>query len=128
MAINGTFVLDLSMAPALPAGQSYEVIQAANGTRKLLQLSVEEVALPGDYNGDGSVDAADYVLWRKDPSVFGGDPDGYNTWRTNFGATIGGGASSGWNSAVPEPASAFPFLIALLAMVFRRRAAALQAH
>jgi hypothetical protein len=25
----------------------------------------ENPALPGDYNGDGTVDAADYVVWRK---------------------------------------------------------------
>jgi hypothetical protein len=40
----------------------------------------------GDYNGDGSVDAADYVVWRKqfgntNTSAF------YNVWRSNFGAT-----------------------------------------
>jgi hypothetical protein len=56
---------------------------------------------PGDYNGDGKVDAADYVLWRKNPDDFGGDPGGYNTWRENFGKPapgMGGGP-------VPEPSS-----------------------
>jgi hypothetical protein len=38
-------------------------------------------ALPGDFNRDGTVDAADYVLWRKSPADFGGDPDEYNSWR-----------------------------------------------
>ena len=52
----------------------------------------ETVALPddvlmGDYNGDGNVGAADYVAWRKDPASFGGDPDGYDTWRAAFGAS-----------------------------------------
>ena len=47
----------------------------------------------GDYNGDGSVNAADYVVWRKNPAGFGGDPAGYNTWRTNFGSSAGGGPS-----------------------------------
>jgi hypothetical protein len=60
--------------------------------------------LPGDYNGDGSVDAADYVVWRKNPSAFGGDPEGYNIWRANFGATSGSGAIS--SASVPEPAAA----------------------
>jgi hypothetical protein len=41
----------------------------------------------GDYNTDGKVDPADYALWRKNPTAFGGDPAGYNTWRTNFGTT-----------------------------------------
>lgn len=38
-----------------------------------------------DYNHNNLVDASDYVLWRKDSTAYGGDPDGYNTWRANFG-------------------------------------------
>ena len=60
--------------------------------------------LEGDYNGNGTVDAADYVLWRSDPGAFGGDPDGYNTWRANFGGTAAGAAIRP-TTAVPEPAS-----------------------
>lgn len=60
--------------------------------------------LPGDYNEDGSVDAADYPLWRKDPASFGGDPAGYNTWRTNFGATAPAGSGTSV-AGVPEPAA-----------------------
>jgi hypothetical protein len=41
----------------------------------------------GDYNENGTVDAADYVAWRNDPASHGGNPAGYNTWRANFGAT-----------------------------------------
>jgi hypothetical protein len=37
----------------------------------------------GDFNGDGAVDAADYVVWRKTD----GSPAGYVLWRTNFGRT-----------------------------------------
>ena len=64
--------------------------------------------LPGDHNNDGTVDAADYVIWRKNPSAFGGDPAGYNTWRANFGATSGSGSSI--DGAVPEPTTT-PLLI-----------------
>ena len=38
-----------------------------------------------DYNDNNLVDAGDYVLWRKDSAPYGGVPDGYNTWRANFG-------------------------------------------
>ena len=62
------------------------------------------MGLAGDYNADGIVDAADYVVWRKDPAAFGGDPAGYNTWTTNFGRTSGPGSGLGAGS-VPEPAS-----------------------
>jgi hypothetical protein len=54
-------------------------------------------SLPGDYNQDGRVDAADYVVWREND---GGQP-GYDAWRTNFGRTAGSG--SGSSTAVPEP-------------------------
>ena len=59
----------------------------------------------GDYNMDGSVDAADYVLWRRDPNSFGGDPDGYNNWRANFGST---GGEGGWNSLADQDLTGFP--------------------
>jgi hypothetical protein len=56
--------------------------------------------LAGDYNSDGSVNAADYVVWRKTD----GAPDTYNTWRTNFGRTSAPGLGSAL-AAVPEPDS-----------------------
>lgn len=64
----------------------------------------------GDYNDSGSVDAADYVLWRKGgPLVNQGDNPSivnqadYEFWRARFGATTGGGAAIG-AAEVPEPA------------------------
>jgi hypothetical protein len=73
---------------------------------------------PGDHNGDGKVDAADYVAWRKTPGAFGGDPGGYNTWRENFGE---GGAGGG--NAVPEPTTIASLGIAIagLVLAFARR-------
>jgi hypothetical protein len=56
--------------------------------------------LAGDYNSDGSVDAADYVVWRKNNGI----PDVYNTWRTNFGRTSAPGLGSA-PAAVPAPDS-----------------------
>lgn len=55
-------------------------------------VQVAPPALPGDYNGDGSVDAADYVVWPK-TGVNG--QAGYNTWRANFGNVLPPGAGSG---------------------------------
>jgi hypothetical protein len=71
----------------------------------LLQGAVEYIGtaptLKGDYNGNGTVDAADYVVWRKTD----GSMPGYNLWRANFGRTSGGGAALGAVASVPEPAS-----------------------
>jgi hypothetical protein len=82
-------------------------------------ITVGGGGLAGDYNNDGQVDAADYVVWRKNPNAHGGDPAGYNTWRMNFGAGAGSGALSG-DVAVPEPATPLLLLLGIVAM-FRAR-------
>ncbi len=69
---------------------------------------------PGDYNNDGAVDAADYVVWR---SGQGGtfSADHYNLWRANFGLSDASGSaavsSARVNLLAPEPAA--PALILL---------------
>jgi hypothetical protein len=77
--------------------------------------------LTGDYNNDGKVDAADYVVWRKDPASFGGDPDGYNDWAANFGAMAGAGSSGQAVGAVPEPTSVALLMLGVAAAVLGRR-------
>ncbi len=65
-------------------------------------LVANDDILPGDFNGDLSVDAADYVVWRKtEPN----NQAGYYTWRTNFGRTSGNSASTSQLRVVPESAS-----------------------
>lgn len=70
--------------------------------------------LPGDYNGDGMVDAEDYNVWRDNlgasalpnnetGSIGVVDEEDYLVWKSNFGATAGQGSLS--ESNVPEPAS-----------------------
>jgi hypothetical protein len=80
--------------------------------------------LPGDYNGNGAVDAADYVLFRQGgPLANEVDTPGtvnaadYDEWRSRFG-NPGSGAAAGLNdqSAVPEPTS---FLLLAVAVAIR---------
>jgi hypothetical protein len=71
---------------------------------------------PGDHDGDGDVDAADYVFWRK---TDGGNMQGYNDWKMHFGET---GSGSGGGGAVPEPASIGLVLFGVCAALLRRRA------
>ncbi len=70
----------------------------------------------GDYNGNGVVDAADYVVWRKGLATGTYTQTDYNTWRLNFGATAAGAAVVGPSSqeSVPEPLPLSPIAIALL--------------
>jgi hypothetical protein len=83
-------------------------------------LSVLSVALPGDHNLDGTVDAADYVMWRK-TNV--GGAQGYTDWYANFGASSGGGGSAdrAAQATVPEPAAAAFLLSGLLVACAVRR-------
>jgi hypothetical protein len=68
--------------------------------------------LPGDFNKNGVVDAADYVVWRKTDTT----QPGYNNWRTNFGRTSAAASSS----AVPEPTGWLLLIVgAALATVVR---------
>ena len=58
--------------------------------------------LEGDFNGDGSVDAADYVVWRKGLGTTYTQAD-YDVWRAHFGQTAGSGSGASAIAAVPEP-------------------------
>jgi hypothetical protein len=77
--------------------------------------------IAGDYNNDGLVDAADYVVWRKNvggpanllPNNSDGGPIGtahFNTWRANFGMMAPASASHS-HSIVPEPATSLILII-----------------
>jgi hypothetical protein len=83
--------------------------------------------VPGDYNNNGVVDAADYVLWRKGgPLQNEVDTPGtvnaadYTAWRARFGNTSGSGTSLD-GPAVPEPGTfgLVAFAIALAAAARR---------
>jgi probable HAF family extracellular repeat protein len=77
------------------------------------------VSIPGDFNHDGRVDAADYVVWRKT----GGSLGDYNTWRANFGQTAGSGAGAYAGTAVPEPATLVLLMSAMAGWCLRPRRA-----
>jgi hypothetical protein len=90
--------------------------------------SVNLITPNGDYNNDGIVDAADYVVWRKtlnqtaSPAGTGADGDKDGTigpgdldfWRGRFANPIPPGGGSGESSAVPEPATMIPVIVGML--------------
>jgi hypothetical protein len=90
------------------------------------------LVLPGDYNSDGVVDAADYTVWRDalgKSVAIGSGADGnfdgwvndadYVIWRTDFGARAGSG--SGAATAIPEPATSLLLIWAAVGWCARRR-------
>jgi hypothetical protein len=74
--------------------------------------------IPGDFNRNNVVDAADYPLWRKligdlvpacsgpDANCNGAvDNDDYRIWKSNFGSTGASGAVNASSAAIAEPAT-----------------------
>jgi hypothetical protein len=83
--------------------------------------SVDVTNLPGDYNRNGRVDVADYIIWRKTlntsvPNYSGADGDGdgqvdeddYDVWRDNYGTPGSGSGSSASSVASNEAVPASP--------------------
>ncbi|TWT32364.1 hypothetical protein KOR34_41270 [Posidoniimonas corsicana] len=84
--------------------------------------------LPGDFNGDGVVDAADYTVWRDNLGeiengvpLFGNGDGGvvgqsdWAIWAANFGASLSNGGGGEALSSAPEPSSVC--LAAILALL-----------
>jgi hypothetical protein len=117
---NTAFAFDLQFTAAEPNGQPISIITIDG--------------LDGDYDGNGSVDHADYSQWRRafgtaslleDGNLNGVvDTADYIVWRNNFGLSLSGLAAAGGASlsllpaggAAPEPSSAVLFGAALTVM------------
>ena len=160
VSLNGTLAVSLINSFSPVVGNSFDILNwtTVAGTFSLLDLQplagglawntsqlytsgVLSVGIAGDYNGNGSVDTADYILWRNggplanqvdDPNTVNGQD--YTEWRARFGNPgSGSGSSSAFppppsalNASVPEPTSLALFLIAAfgLRIVSRDRGAA----
>jgi endoglucanase len=95
-------------------------------------LAMGAPGVPGDYDGSGIVDVADFVVWRsavgQSGSAIAGDGNGdgtvneadYQLWRAHFGLTARGDAAALQDTAVPEP-SGIVLLVFALATVLPRR-------
>jgi hypothetical protein len=75
-----------------------------------ISVTEKSVTSGGDFNHDGRIDGADFILWQQDNSV-----GNLSTFLANFGASASAAAS-----AVPEPATA-TIALALAALCVRRR-------
>jgi T5SS/PEP-CTERM-associated repeat protein len=116
--IDGGF--SLAELPELPIGLLWQLDQNSSS----IQLQI----VGGDYNGDDTVDAADYTVWRDtlgsdqylnaDGSGNGViDEDDYAIWKANFGVTgwsSASGAAEAASAAVPEPAAGMLLLVGAL--------------
>ncbi len=106
----------------------------------IVRSNLAGVILP-DYNLNGVVDAADFVIWRKTNGQMGsnlaadGNNDGrvdqldYDLWRMQVGAMAGAGAAIGGSgdlstSTVPEPSASVLLVLGAVLAAARMRFAA----
>jgi hypothetical protein len=138
LALDGTLAVSLLNGFSPTSGDSFDILNwgslsgsfsaiqlpvlggaLAWNTSQLYTVGLLSVGLSGDYNGNGVVDAADYVAWRKDPNR---TQVQYDVWRMHFGETSpGSGAWAGAapsETAVPEPSSTLLLLLGFVIIGF----------
>ena len=125
-AVSGSF--SSVQLPTLVAGLSWD----SSALESAGVIAVTGVAaLLGDYDNDGVVDAADYVVWRQGYGSTGpfppnADPDGnsdgvvdaadFTIWRDNLSSS-----ASSSTAAVPEPGGCVALVVSNLLLVLCRR-------
>jgi hypothetical protein len=99
----------------------------------LLGASVVSNGVPGDYNSDGIVDAADYTVWRdhlgqtftlpnRDSTASGPiSQSDYTFWLNHFGNHAGAGAGAMHGGAVPEPSTLMLAAFGMISIMCGRR-------
>ncbi|HMO83571.1 MAG TPA: hypothetical protein PKC18_01490 [Lacipirellulaceae bacterium] len=99
-AANFAGAFESIVLPALP-GLAWDLSQLASGT-----LSVV-AGLPGDFNFDGRVDGADFLLWQRGQSPAAMSAGDLTAWRNHFGTS----STAAVTAAVPEPATGLAALV-----------------
>jgi T5SS/PEP-CTERM-associated repeat protein len=115
--LSGTF--DTLNLPTLDPGLMWNASQLYTAGALL-------VAIAGDYNANGFVDAADYTVWRNSLNENGvtlaADGNGDNTidnldfevWKLHYGESVAGAMQSNQNFNVPEPSAVVLFVVAAI--------------
>jgi hypothetical protein len=86
---------------------------------------IPNLGLSGDFNGNNSIDAADYTAWRdrmgttttlmNDATPSSVSLVDYDYWKSHFGQSVGGAGLA--LSAIPEPSSAAILALALSSLI-----------
>ncbi len=111
-AISGTFANEDALVADHESLRYSFALDYTAGTGNDIALTVASVALIGDYNGDGLVDAGDYTVWRdavgSNVAAYAGadgngdgvvDDEDQAVWANHYGASI----EAALAQAVPEP-------------------------
>jgi hypothetical protein len=95
------------------AGGYLDALILSNSATAFTDVTGVAPPISGDFNHNGIVDMADYIVWRNGLGTTYTQND-YNTWRANFGHTASSGAQVSESSAIPEPAAAWTLLVGSL--------------
>ncbi len=120
---------DILNAAPIAFANGYMSFSLAPLSGRYILLSEGPLTIPGDYNADGLVDAADFAVWRDrlgsqaslpNDNTAGVGPDDFDRWIANFGRTVDAGSSSIDYAAVPEPSTLGLLLLAAVGRCLRR--------
>jgi hypothetical protein len=121
IAANSTISLGNAFNPAVfGAGVDGDLVfQFGLNGGALITSTVSYVSggLSGDFNNNGKVDGADFLLWQRNFGQPGFDAASLAQWKANFGA----GAAEAAVGAVPEPATIGLIAMAGAALAASRR-------
>ena len=135
LAPNATLNLGSAYNTSIFGGANGDLVfkfGVLNGSLVTAPVTYVSTGVAGDYNHNGVVDAADYVVWRKTLGQTGvglaadGDNNGtvnsadYAIWRGNFGLS-GSGAGVGNSATVPEPATISIVALSLMGIIGWRK-------
>lgn len=112
--LGATTFSNVSQPPDMPSHFAFDVVYNPTNVQVIVVS-----ALPGDYNRNGVVDAADFTVWRdhlgETLSLFNEniaattpglvDQEDYDFWRANFGSSIVANAEALANASIPESTS-----------------------
>jgi autotransporter-associated beta strand protein len=113
--VNGNF--NETLLPALSGGLFWNVLYGAQSVILAVAPTNSLATIPGDFNLNGTVDAADYTVWRNYLGTSFADADAnfdgqvtaadFGIWKSNFGISlVSGGFAAIAIESVPEPTTA----------------------
>jgi hypothetical protein len=141
---TGNELFTFGVAEDLPSGSNFgrsHIYVPSTGSLTahgddLMIAAVVGAVMPGiagDYNQNGTVDAADYTLWRNTFGQTGvglpadGDENGvvddgdYGVWKLHFGQSApGGNGGASFGRSAPEPGGITPAFVGAVVLVARR--------